>query len=367
MTTTAKKATAKKPAAKKTATKVSTTASSIVTQPEAQIAPDVPLVTTPPPIASDTLHVDTSTLAGVADASRGKQTMPLTQQQLDAKVRELLLADDPQWAVFFDRHSEIYRAILDLYVRDNGYLDPTKLKNTIIGTNEWRTLTSSQRQEMMLKEQDPATWQAKRDQLASQLASQARRLGVTVDAQSLWSIADQAYTNGWQGDNDRLQSLLLTKGSVTGGGQIAGYAASVRQKLVRYGLPVNDSQVADWARQIADGSLAEASLDEMIRNQAKAKYPHLANIIDQGLTPEDFYAPYKSALANELEINPETIDFSDPKWSAVVDGGATGRPMTMTEAARYARSLPEWRTTDRANAKAASLERSILSVFGKVA
>lgn len=358
-------ATVRKPAAKK---KVAANP-----QPDANVTQDVPLVTTPPPIAQAS-GVDTSTLAGIAAASKGTSTLstvtpgqPLTQAQLDAKVREILLEADPTFALFFDRHSEIYRTILDLYVRDNGYLDPVKLKNAILATNEWRTLSSAQRGEMLLKEQDPTTWQAKRDQLAAQLQRQALRLGLTVDQATLWKVADQAYTNGWANDSDKLQSLLFVNGSATGGGQLAGYAASIRQKLTKYGLPVNDTQVADWARQIAEGTLAEAALDEMVRNQAKAKFPHLAAQIDQGLTPEDFYAPYKSAIANELEMNPNMIDFTDPKWSAVIDGGASGRPMTMTEAARYARSLPEWRTTDRANAKAASLEMTLLRSMGKVA
>lgn len=357
MATAKKPPVARKPAAKKPATPVATPV-----PPEATVTADQPLQVSPGS------GVDTSTLAGVEAASRGVQTMNAQAKDLDAKVRDLLLEQDPMWAVFFDRHSEIYRAILDQYVRDNGYLDPNKLEATILATNEWRSTADAARKDMLLQEQDPTTWSKQRSDLAWSLGRTALQLGLTLSEQQLAAIADQAYRNGWQNDQSRLQSLLFVTGSPSGGGRIAGNAASVRQKLTRYGLPVNDAQVADWARQITEGTLDPDAVDEMIRNQAKARFPHLANSIDQGLTPEDYYAPYKSVLANELEMNPNDINFfTDSQWSSVIDGGATGRPMTLTEAARYARSLPQWKTTDKANRVAASMEMKILQNFGKVA
>lgn len=363
MATAVKKTTARKPAAKK-----ATAAPSTLGPPETKVPVDVPLQISPATAADPGPHPDTSTLAGIARASNGTTGLSASQAEIDAKVRELLLADDPMWAVFFDKHNEIYRAIRDLYIRDNGYLDPLKLKNAILATNEWRSQSTNQRSELQLKEQDPGTWQQKRDNLVFSLRRTALQLGLTIDDATLFDVADQAFNNGWANDSTRLQSLLFVKGSPNGGGQIAGNAAQLRTKLARYGLPVNDSQIADWARNLAEGTLDPDAVDEMIRNQAKARFPHLANAIDQGLTPDDYYAPYKSALANELEMNPNAIDFfNDPQWSSVIDGGASGRPMTLTEAARFARSLPQWQTTEKANRQAASMELKILSTFGKVA
>jgi hypothetical protein len=71
--------------------------------------------------------------------------------------------------------------------------------------------------------------------------------------------------------------------------------------MKKYGLPASDTSVAKWAIDIANDTLDPAALEEMIKTQAKAKYPHLADMIDRGVTPDDYYQPFKQTIAQELE------------------------------------------------------------------
>jgi hypothetical protein len=203
-----------------------------------------------------------------------------------------------------------------------------------------------------------------------QIERLASRYGVQVDSGTLDAIANDAWRNGWANDQDRVQQAILAHFDASKGlgqGSIAGTAASIRAKMKRYGLPASDAAVAQWSLQITNGTLDPDALNQMIMDQAKAKYPHLADMIDKGLTPDDYYQPFKQTLASELELNPEDINFDSPEWSPVIDGGGTGKPMTLTEARRFARSKDAWRNTDAANRQPANMEMFILRAFGKVA
>lgn len=100
---------------------------------------------------------------------------------------------------------------------------------------------------------------------------------------------------------------------------------------------------------------------------AKAAYFNLAPQLDAGLTLDDIFSPYRQIASRVLEMPENSIDYSDPKFSAAF--GSPSKPQM---------SLSEWETllktddkykykfTKQANDDARSLAMTIARAFGKL-
>lgn len=264
---------------------------------------------------------------------------------------------------------EVLGALKSMWA-DGSIKNPNLVEQRLRGTNWYRNQNTVARSKAQLEAENPAEAIRQMQDVRRSFERTAQRYGVQINSATLDSLANDAWRNGWDNDADRIQQSILghfDAASGMGQGKIAGNAANIRAQLKKFGLPSSDVSVAKWAIDIASGTLDPDALSEMIKNQAKAKYPHLADMIDRGLTPDDYYQPFKQTLAQELEINPEDINFDSAEWSPVIDGGGTGKPMTLTETRRFARTKDAWRNTDAANRQAANMESFILRTFGKVA
>lgn len=280
---------------------------------------------------------------------------------------------DPNMVIFFDKPGDVgdvlRRAVSDT-MNGRGEWSKLRLTTTIKGTPEWRNGTVRGRNMQDIRQNNPGQWnQMLSDQIYT-LQKAASKFGISVSDADARRIAEDQLNNGWENDVSHQTQLLLSRsdaGAGPGMGSIGGDTAKIQALYRTYGLPIDQATAVGMARKIADQTLDIDVINEQVKAQAKAKFPHMAGAIDSGLTPEQYNAPYKEVLARELEINSSQIDFNDPNWSPVVDGGTTGKPMTLTEAARWARQKPEWQKTDRANAQAASSESFFLRQFGKLA
>jgi hypothetical protein len=101
---------------------------------------------------------------------------------------------------------------------------------------------------------------------------------------------------------------------------------------------------------------------------AQGKFPSLSNDIASGITPSQYFDPITQDIARTLEIPPDSIDYTQPKWAQVLQykdpsSGET-RPMTDAEAMNWARQQPEWQNTSAAASSAASTVKALSSAFG---
>ena len=127
--------------------------------------------------------------------------------------------------------------------------------------------------------------------------------------------------------------------------------------------PISDESVIDTLV----GGRSSDDLMRTSRELAKAKYPHLANAIDAGVTLEDITYGYKRDAAQLLEVDPNTIDMSAGGYSAAL--GSTKDPMMSTaEWASYIKGTPSfgWQFTKQANDQATDIGLSLARAFGKV-
>lgn len=282
-------------------------------------------------------------------------------------------------------------AEVDKYIRENypqaaGFLDvpeirdvliksaqegwtPTKLQAEIQATNWWRTNGASTRELYALKNTDPAEYQRAIDRKAAELGDVLAQTGVRGDG-AAW--AEDALKYGWTDEEvkDKISASLIK--DVMGKGLKAGSSIDVMAddilKMARneYLVPISANDAAHWALEIFDGRKTEAQIRAIFERQAYARFPGLAN---SGVTPGEYLAPIRNVIAEALELNPADVDLLDRQFSAVLenDTGQGLRPMTISEAQRWARSQKAYRYTKGARDESAQFAEQLTGLFGGTA
>lgn len=170
------------------------------------------------------------------------------------------------------------------------------------------------------------------------LDQQAKKLGVTIAPDRLTQIATDSLRFGWN-DAQVTQAMAAEFEYKAGQQQGAIGAAEVRIKELasQYLVPVADSTLADWDRQIAAGIANPETFKQYFITQAKSLYPTLAKQIDAGLTTDQLVDPYRQIAAQELDIAPSEVDFTKPQWMAALDA-----PTDPKTGERRMLGLSEW-------------------------
>ena len=289
--------------------------------------------------------------------------VPINEAAIDEQIRLRF----PQLA-YLRSNPEINELLIKAI---QGTWSQTELEPQLYNTEWWRSTSESVRLWDAKFHVDPAQANAEWDQKTLAVGNQARRMGVTLNEFDTKWVAGKVLREGWTDDqlNSFLGSLARNTGSAAPGA-ITETQATLKAAARKYMVGMDDATLFDFAVRIAEGSATREAVDTLLRDQAKARFHWLAPQIDAGFSPTDLFASTRQAVATQLEIDPNQIDLNDPRWSqltAPIQDGNTMRSMTFTEAQQWARSRPEWRVTNNANAEASELGLNILRSMGVLA
>lgn len=238
-------------------------------------------------------------------------------------------------------------------------------------TRWWRTTTASARAWEEDKARDPATLQTRIDNQLAALRSKALTLGLRLRDDVLAKLAEDSLKFGWSTtvvDNSLGAEALRSAGGVSD--LRRGYIGqTIRATAGAYGVPLSDVTFNEWVGKIATGQENEASFQAFALDIAKNLYPSLAPSLDKGISFRAVTDPYRQAASRILEINPETIDFADPKWAqAFTARDDKGQQMMMTygEWNDYLRTNPTfgYEYTDGAKERAFTVVNRLAELFG---
>jgi len=154
------------------------------------------------------------------------------------------------------------------------------------------------------------------------------------------------------------------------GGGISQAASDVEKILSEHLLGLPPSEKGNWIRQIVTGEKTQAQLEQYAQRTALTQMPWLKDFIDQGLSPAQGLAPYKQTFARVLEMNPNEVNFQDPKFQSTLrmnDGNGPARLATTTELAANIRTnfADQWEKTSGAKQTATQLTGRIAQMFGQ--
>ena len=127
------------------------------------------------------------------------------------------------------------------------------------------------------------------------------------------------------------------------------------------GLPLGEDEVSNYLDQVKAGKDINVIL-QSIRDTASLGLPdNVKKIVGSGVDLSSVYAPYKTLLAQTLEINPNDITLNDPTLRMAI---GPDKEMSLYEYQRALRKDNRWQYTDQARSEAANVATTVLKDFG---
>lgn len=275
-----------------------------------------------------------------------------------------------------------------------GITDPTRMQRIIENTDWWKNYTNDYRQYMQVKQTNPAEFAKNLNDAKNTLLSQAQSMGIDIDDAEAERLADLMLQGASKKNADgtftfydekwlRQQFASMIDFSQTktiGGitftdydGELANLADSIYKTAAEYGINsvMNNQAFTNWMQAamkgVVAGTMTQQDIDEAIRDMAISNFPGLANQIMQGFTVRQAASSQLNAIANELELDPNTMSLNDNLVMQVLNGrDANGNmvPMTAFEARKAARKDSRWQFTQNATTEYSSIAGKILEDFG---
>jgi hypothetical protein len=247
-----------------------------------------------------------------------------------------------------------------------------------------KTYEGSWREIELLKERDPASYARLLDEKQTEIEASVRSYGGTVSNDEVREFADIILRGGrlengkWTtyGKKDIDKFVANAMNLTTPGGK----AITIRNNLEKfaddYGLrrSMNPDQFNGWlansTRGIVSGDATEEDALQYVRDFAKGRYPGLSSRIDAGLTVGQIASPYRTAMAELLELGSEdAVDWSDPILDEALSFQGEGGEFSMMPLWQFKQKIrkdPRWLSTDNALNTYSSIGTQVLSDFGLV-
>lgn len=268
-----------------------------------------------------------------------------------------------------------------------GY-DEQRLWGLLEKTEWYRTTSDSARKWDDANLTDPSTAQRSREQRHGQVQDQARTMGVYVTEREINDITEDSLRYGWS--DAELQDVLSsyikqslgaapgTEADANGrpvdpSGTVQVAADGIKAQAKQFMISVDDQEAQDLAARVSRGELTQEGVTSLFRSRAIARFggtdSPLADIINQGTSPADYFSEHQSRIAQRLGLPKDAVNFDEPRWGKIldfVDDKGKHRPMTVPEALAYIsddKLFPEYDKAPQTTAQAASLALDIQQKF----
>lgn len=200
------------------------------------------------------------------------------------------------------------------------------------------------------------------------LAADALQQGAVFDDAQLQKTAESLYDAG-QGNNSvalrRSVASQIKYDPTLTKGAAATSLKDLRDTALNNGLNFDKTfavNAQSWLAKIAEGESIE-TFKNLIRNTAKVGMPeNIQAMMDSGVDLNTIIDPYKRVMAQTLEINPETIQLTDPSLTTAFKDKSSN----LFDFQRSLRKDNRWQYTSQAKQEVSDIANKVLSDFGFV-
>ncbi len=145
----------------------------------------------------------------------------------------------------------------------------------------------------------------------------------------------------------------------------ASAAQGVRQDLTRTalanGLKLDEDQISNFEARLKAGEDIDAIKSTIRKTAALGMPDSVKQIVDSGVDLSTIYSPYRSILAQTLELNPNSITLDDPTLRMAI---GSDKEMSLYEYQRSLRKDNRWQYTEQARSEASDIAQTVLKDFG---
>lgn len=183
---------------------------------------------------------------------------------------------------------------------------------------------------------------------------QVRRLtlsGIKLDPndKAVRDMLETAYDNAETDNQVDIKALALNSGKAIGGA-VGGSIADLRAYAKAFGIKYTDADYNRWSSEIFSGTTTANDIQSKIRQDSASAFPVYADKILSGTSVSSIGSAYLSSVANILELDPDSLDFSEPLLRKALqyteDGKPSVMPVWMFE--QELRKDPRWQYTNNA-------------------
>jgi len=223
----------------------------------------------------------------------------------------------------------------------------------------WGKLDSDAQNRILMQLENDKLYKEKLKNWMVTIKRQLASRGLKADDKTL----EKYYLDGIDDETifDELAGGISAKGAA---GEIGNALESLRSVARANGFNLEKDfglQVDGWLQRISKGE----SLDDftrLIRQQAKLGLPEkVGALLDEGLDLVNIYAPYRTRMANLLELTPDAISLDDPLLRSAY---GQDKEMSLYDFQRAVRKDPRWQYTDNAREEVSNAALSVLRDFG---
>lgn len=264
--------------------------------------------------------------------------------------------------------------LLRAAVDPNKGFDPGTFQAKLYQTKWFKTRSTSQRQYDILKNTDPGEFKRRSQEALSKAHLTAQKLGLRMSSNELKYLSGTMLRNGADIGSEEFVNTLRNFAQATtsnrmGEGSIRGAAYQINDVARnQYFIPLSSKDAYAYGIDLALGVKDENSIRAIMAERAASLYPHLKEMLQGGQSMEDIFSGHRAVISQELELAPETIDFTKD-WKKVlyqVDPQTQKpRPMTLHEAQTMARQDNRWWATTNGKEADAGMGNFLLKTFGK--
>lgn len=275
---------------------------------------------------------------------------------------------------FLVNDPEVGPLLRDAVNPDKGF-SPQQFQSRLYQTKWFRSRSTAQRTHDIQAKVDPGEFKKNLTSNMTQVRSMATQLGLKLSPAEIRFIATTNMRNGVAIGSDEFNYNLMrfaksSSANKFGQGAIKGAAFEVNNVArSQFYLPMTQAESYRWGVEMAMGTKDEKALRAYLSERAASLYPHLKDQLAGGASMEDIFSGHRSIIAQELELSPETVDFTKGRWKKVlyqVDPATQKpRPMTLHEAQTYARQDNRWWKTQGGKEQDAGMANFMLKTFGK--
>lgn len=279
----------------------------------------------------------------------------------------VVAADDP--------NAVSAKNVLDVIV-EQGITDPRRVLGILQNTAWWKVTDAQMRQyDVSTANMSEPEKLEYLEPVLQLLEEEAQFLGVQLDASRARRLAENITRMGEQQDPEYIRGTLLAELEYDNTKQSLSEFGAARDQIKAlsrsYFVPIDDAAAGVFAEDVYVGRKTTEQVEQYFREQASNRFPTLENAINAGVTPEQYFSPYKYEI--ERMLDRPNVDLYE-EFADVIDfipdtgvGAGTPRPMTLGEVRKYVRGLDEWQQSSQGKDSARSLAFAIGREFGEVA
>jgi hypothetical protein len=138
-------------------------------------------------------------------------------------------------------------------------------------------------------------------------------------------------------------------------------AQTLRGVADKNGIALSQEQLDTFASRVSKGEDISLVQNDIRKLAAIGQPDSVKKLIESGIDLSTIYSPYKSLLAQTLEINPNSISMNDPTLRMAI---GPDKEMSLYEYQRALRKDNRWQYTNQARSEASDVAKTVLKDFG---